>query len=84
MMWESLLAQAHANREQAHANRLTAEAMQKAWATLAMPQEPDQLDCWFAAGQLANDGAKLAAQLDEQSKQLTEERDALRAAAGAD
>ena len=65
MMWESLLAQAHANREQAHANRLTAEAMQKAWATLAMPQEPDQLDCWFAAGQLANDGAKLAAQLDE-------------------
>ena len=66
MMWDCLLVQAHANREQARANRLAAEAMQKAWDTLARPQEPDQLDCWFAAGQLANDGAKLAAQLDEQ------------------
>ena len=72
MMWESLLAQANANREQAHANRLAAEAMQMAWATLTMPQEPDQLDCWFAAGQLANDGAKLAAQLGEQCEMPTQ------------
>ena len=49
MMWDSLLDEAHANRDQARANRAVDEAMQRAMATMPMPHEPNQLDCWFAA-----------------------------------